>query len=112
MEPPDLGTMPERSTYAVSADRGSLRGQLTVPEYYCFEIMKALDIEADDQMNFVQFFIDWSKRYAINLERYVPGEVLSSGSLDNSIGVKWKVTSADAACSTWWTNFQQNQCSL
>ncbi|MFA4681488.1 hypothetical protein, partial [Xanthomonas perforans] len=25
MEPPDLGTMPERSTYAVSADRGSLR---------------------------------------------------------------------------------------
>ncbi|WP_216352954.1 hypothetical protein, partial [Xanthomonas axonopodis] len=28
MEPPDLGTMPERSTYAVSADRGSLRSDL------------------------------------------------------------------------------------
>ncbi|MEA9571292.1 hypothetical protein, partial [Xanthomonas campestris] len=96
-----------------TAQRGQvIPGQLTVPEYYCFEIMKALDIEADDQMNFVQFCIDWSKRYAVNLERYVPGEVLSSGSLDNSIGVKWKVTSADASCSRWWTNFQQNQCSL
>ncbi|MFA4654210.1 hypothetical protein P2B19_07780, partial [Xanthomonas perforans] len=29
MEPPDLGTMPERSTYAVSADRGSLRTEDT-----------------------------------------------------------------------------------
>ncbi|WAT15169.1 hypothetical protein [Xanthomonas fragariae] len=97
---------------SIESSKYRIPGQLTVPEYYCFEIMKALDIEADDQMNFVQFFIDWSKRYAVNLESYVPGAVISSGSLDNSIGVKWKVTSADGACSAWWTSFQQNQCSL
>ncbi|MGV7174412.1 hypothetical protein [Xanthomonas axonopodis] len=106
----DLAWVCEEQTK--ESNKYRIPGQLTVPEYYCFEIMKALDIEADDQMNFVQFFIDWSKRYAVNLERYVPGEALSSGSLDNSIGVKWKVTSADASCSRWWTNFQQNQCSL
>lgn len=97
---------------SMESDKYRIVGQQTVPEYYCFEIMKALDIEADDQMSFVQFFIDWAKRYAVNLERYIPGEALSSGSLDNSIGTKWRVTTADAACSRWWTTFQENQCSL
>ncbi|MCC8490381.1 hypothetical protein [Xanthomonas citri] len=97
---------------STESNKYRIAGQLTVPEYYCFEIMKALDIEADDQMSFVQFFIDWAKRYAVNIERYIPGEVVSSGSLDNSIGTKWRVTTADAACSRWWTSFQENQCSL
>ncbi|MBV6687068.1 hypothetical protein KV692_04045 [Xanthomonas euvesicatoria pv. physalidis] len=97
---------------STESNKYRIPGQLTVPEYYCFEIMKALDVEADDQMSFVQFFIDWAKRYAVNLERYIPGEVLSAESLDNSIGTKWRVTTADAACSRWWTSFQENQCSL
>ncbi|CTP93185.1 hypothetical protein XTPLMG730_3782 [Xanthomonas translucens pv. phlei] len=97
---------------SMGSNKYRIAGQLTVPEYYCFEIMKALDVEADDQMSFIQFFLDWSKRYGVPLESYVPGPVVSSASMDNSLGVKWKVTSADAACSSWWTSFQQNQCSL
>ncbi|MCW0435818.1 hypothetical protein [Xanthomonas sacchari] len=95
---------------SMGSNKYRIAGQLTVPEYYCFQIMKALDVEADDEMSFIQFFLDWSKRYGVPLESYVPGPVVSSASMDNSLGVKWKVTSADAACSSWWTNFQQNQC--
>ncbi|MBB4127537.1 hypothetical protein GGR77_002851 [Xanthomonas translucens] len=97
---------------SMGSDKYRIAGQLTVPEYYCFEIMKALDVEADDQMSFIQFFLDWSKRYGVPLESYVPGPVVSSASMDNSLGVKWKVTSEDARCSSWWTSFQQNQCGL
>ncbi|MCT8270029.1 hypothetical protein, partial [Xanthomonas translucens] len=87
-------------------------GVVTVPESYCFEMMKAFDQETNDQLTFIQWFAGWSRRYVIDLGDYIPGALKDSAALDNSIGVKWKVTSEDAKCSSWWTQVQQLQCGL
>ncbi len=85
-------------------------GALTVPEEFCFDILKAFDQETNDQMNFIQYFADWSKRFGVPLASYVPGPVMSDLDQKNSIMEKWRIVSSDAACSTWWQTYEQNQC--
>lgn len=85
-------------------------GGVTVPEQFCFDMMKSFDRETNDQMNFVQTLYDWAKRYELPLDVYVPGPVISDLDADNSLAAKWKIVSADAACSRWWTAYQTNQC--
>lgn len=97
-------------TQSAAANSYRLGGQLTVQENYCFEMMKAYDEEANDSTSFAEYFVDWTNRYHIPLSDYIPDAIISSVSSENSLGVKWRVTSADATCSRWWTKVEENQC--
>ncbi|WP_157721485.1 hypothetical protein [Stenotrophomonas sp. WZN-1] len=82
----------------------------TKAELYCFEAMKAFDAEAGDHLNFVQWFIDFTKSSGIPLEAYIPYGVVELTEANNSIGAKWRAITKGASCSSWWVALQANGC--
>lgn len=45
---------------------------LTKPEQYCIQMLKAFDAEANDNQNFMFWFIEHQRALGIPLENYVP----------------------------------------
>lgn len=90
---------------------GRIGGQLTIPERQCFTIMQAFQGEVR-QADFIEYFVDWTKRYGIPLEEFVTPYVVESVELEKSIMTKWQLVSEDATCSRWWTSYEQNQCTV
>ena len=84
----------------------------TKPEEFCFQIMKAFDAEANDNQSFLYWFIDYQNRTGMPLSNYVPYGIIDMIDTRNSIGVKWEAVTKDAACSTWWTQVEQNMCGV
>lgn len=82
----------------------------TKAELYCFETMKAFDAEAGDHLNFVQWFINFTKNKGIPLEAYVPYGAVDLAAANNSIGAKWRAITEGASCSAYWTSFQAYGC--
>lgn len=84
---------------------------LTIPEIFCFQIMKAFEDEVRGA-GFVETFVEWGRRYGIPVEEYITPQWAGSVELEKSLMAKWQQVSADASCSNWWTTLQQNQCSI
>lgn len=89
-----------------------LPGTTTVPEKVCFDIMRAFDRESNDELNFIDWFIAQAKLYGLPIGDYIPPAILDSADVQNSIGVKWRITTEDASCSNWWRAVNQNQCGV
>ncbi len=87
-------------------------GTLTKPEQYCLEMMKAFDAEANDNQNFVNWFIEHQRAIGMPLENYVPYGIVELIDTRNSIGEKWRAVTEDASCSKWWTQVQKNMCGV
>ncbi|WP_312706821.1 hypothetical protein [Stenotrophomonas sp.] len=87
-------------------------GALTKPEQYCIQMLKAFDAEANDNQNFVYWFIEHQRTIGVPLENYVPYGLVSLVDTRNSIGEKWRSVTEDAACSKWWTQVQTNTCGV
>lgn len=93
-------------------DSNGVRGGITPakPELFCFEMMKAFDAEANDRLNFVQWFIDYSRKNGVPLEAYVPYGIVELSSPNNSIAAKSRAVTEDAACSAWWVQVKSYGC--
>lgn len=73
-------------------------GTLTKPEQYCLEMMKAFDAEANDNQNFVNWFIEHQHAIGMPLENYVPYGIVELIDTRKSIGEKWRAVTEDASC--------------
>jgi len=87
-------------------------GPLTVPEQFCFDIMKSFDQETNDRMNFITYFYSWTQSHGLPLPEYIPGVVISDLDMENSIAVKWREVSKDSQCAKWWISYEYNKCDL
>lgn len=85
---------------------------LTKPEQYCIQMLKAFDAEANDNQNFMFWFIEHQRALGIPLENYVPYGIIDLIDTRNSIGEKWRAVTEDASCSKWWTQVQNNMCGV
>lgn len=66
--------------------------------------------DAGDHLNFVQWFIDFTKCSEIPLEAYTPYGAVELTEANNSIGAKWRAITKGASCSSWWVALQANGC--
>lgn len=82
----------------------------TKAELFCFEMMKAFDAEANDRLNFVQWFINYSQNNGVPLEAYVPYGIVELSAPNNSIAAKSRAVTDDASCSAWWVQVKSYGC--
>lgn len=84
----------------------------TDAERACLDALSAATAETQND-SFFSFFNWWSEKEGVSLSSIgVPAPLVSFLSPQNSIRVKYDAVSADAKCSTWWSEVQVQQCSL
>jgi len=99
----------EQQLQASSATRAGIN--ITIPESYCLGILKAIDDEVGAP-GLVETFVEWARRYGVPVEEYITPQGAGAVELEKSLKEKWKFVSEDAQCSTWWTQLDQQQCSI
>lgn len=85
---------------------------LTNPERHCLDAMGRLQAEAEPTMSFTQFFAQWLNREGISLSDYFPQTLVNALSPANSLKIKYDHVTKETICSRWWTQMQENQCTL
>ena len=98
-----------------NADKGVVfPGTISAAEALCLEAFDKISAEADGQLSFLEWFVQWASVEGINLSAIttVPVGPISWTSPGNSVRIKYDKVEADARCSQWWTNVQLQQCSV
>lgn len=85
---------------------------LTNPERLCLDAMGRLQAEAEPTMSFTQFFAQWLNREGISLSDYFPQTLVNALSPANSLKIKYDHVTKETICSRWWTQMQEDQCTL
>lgn len=88
-------------------------GVVTDSERQCSTAIDRILAEANRQIGFTDWFVQWSNRNGFSLaDLGIPQAVINFLSPENSLTIAFEKASADAQCSQWWDSAQTYQCGV